>query len=198
MSEIQFMEKPDWVSWEDVRICLNTAHKTNKKRGFEMINSNITTEGLIKKNEGGHCFIAMIDDKVIGVASVRITKKWWARGLVAYYFCDGILPEYRGTDVFFGLNQIRYQFVSKAGVKIHQFNTNEHNKVVIKINKKDGFKLVNYNPTEKGANYYSVVMIKWDEGSPFPDWFLNLKFNLSKIVTKIIWKPGFKRRFWFN
>ena len=35
MSEIQFMEKPDWVSWDSVRECLNASHKVNKKKGFE-------------------------------------------------------------------------------------------------------------------------------------------------------------------
>jgi hypothetical protein len=165
-----------------------------------MINSTISTEDLIKKNEGAHCFVALNDAQVIGVASVRVkyNSRWWARGLVAYYFCDGILPSYMGTDVFFELNKIRWEFVRKTGAKIHQFNTNEHNKVVININKRAGFKLFHFNPTEKGVNYYSVTMIKWDDGCPFPDWFVRLKFNLTRIVSKFLWKPGYRCRFLFN
>lgn len=200
MSEIQFMEKPDWVSWDNVRICLNTAHKSNIKKGFEMINSNISTEELIEKNKGAHCYIALIDDKVVGVSSIKIIERprWWVRHPIAYYFCDGILPEYRGTDVYFGLNKLRDKFVRESGVKIHLFTTNEHNKTVISINKKYGYKLVHFSPTLKGANYYSVTMAKWDDGCPFPDWFVNLYFNLSKAISKALWKPGYKRRFWFN
>jgi len=84
------------------------------------------------------------------------------------------------------------------GIKMIQCNTAEHNKTIIKINEKMGYKLVQFTPTMKGANYYSVTMVKWIENCPFPDWFLKFMFNLSKIVSKTLWKPGYKRRFWFN
>lgn len=200
MSDIQFMEKPDWVSWDDIRECLNKSHKTNKKRGFEMEVSNLTTDKLIDKIKGSRCVVALLDQKVIGVCCVRIEqkKKWWVRDKVAYYLCDAILPEFRGTDVYFGINNIRDRIVRESGVRVHQFNTADHNKTVIKINKRYGYKLVQFSPTGKGCNYYSVTMVKWDNGCPFPDWFLSLMFNLSKVVSKTLWKPGYIRRFWFN
>ena len=137
MSVIQFMEKPEWVSWDDVRSCLNRAHQLNKKRGFEMRNSTITTEELLETVKDAHCFVALLDDKVVGVACVRIEniKKWYAREPVVYYFCDGVLPEYRGTEVYFGLNEIKYRFVKESGIKIHYFRTSPHNKIIIKMNK---------------------------------------------------------------
>ena len=94
MSDIQYMEKPDWVSWDDIRICLNAAHKTNKKSGFEMRNSTITTEELQEVMKDAHCFVALDGAKVVGVMCVRIVnrKKWYVRGPVIYYFGDGILP----------------------------------------------------------------------------------------------------------
>ena len=197
MSEIQFMEKPDWVSWDSVRECLNASHKVNKKKGFEMENSNISTESLIEKTKDAHCIIALYDNKVVGVACVRIEskKKWWVRGLVAYYLCDAILPEYRGTDVYFGINEIRDKIVRDSGVKIHQFNTSVHNKLIIKMNQKYGYKLVNFSPSAKGGKYYSITMVKWDDGCPFPDWLVEFMFNLSKIVSKTFWKPGYRWRF---
>lgn len=191
MSEIQFMEKPDWVSWDDIRICLNRAHQMNKKRGFEMMNASITTEELVANVRDSHCFVAMDGNKVVGVACVRIEncRKWYVRGPVIYYFCDGVLPEYRGTDVYFGLNEIKYRYVGETGIKIHKFHTSAHNKIIIKMNKKWGFKLVQFQPTKNKKNgYYQVTMVKWDEGCPFPDSFLNFMFKLSKIVTKIFFK----------
>lgn len=200
MEEIKYMEKPEWVSWEDVRNCITAAHQTNKKLGFEMLNSKLTAEELMDRLKECHCFVALVDKNVVGTLSVKLQrlKKWWVKDIVAYYCYDAILPKYRGTDIFFELSLKRWAFVNKTGVKIHQFNTAEHNKTVIKINEKEGYKLVQFSPTMKGADYYSVTMVKWDDGCPFPDWFLKFMFNLSKIVSKTLWKPGYKRRFWFN
>jgi hypothetical protein len=191
MSEIQFMEKPEWVTWEDVRICLNAAHQINKKSGFEMVNLTITTDEFIKKIKDGHCFVAVVDKKVVGVACSRVEnrRKWYVRGPVIYHFGDGILPEYRGTSVYFGLSEIRRRYDKSTGVKIQQFLTSEHNKIVIKINQKKGYKLVQFQPTrKKDGNYYQVNMVKWDDGCPFPDWFLKIMFNLSMVVSKVFFK----------
>lgn len=201
MNEIQYMEKPEWVSWESIRNCISAAHQSNKKYGFEMLNSKLTTaEELMCRMKDCHCFVAIEDKNVVGTLSVKLQRKrkWWTKDLVAYYCYDAILPKYRGTDVYFDLLQKRKEYVKKTGVKIHQFNTAEHNKPVIRMNIKKGFKPVQFTPTMKGANYYSVTMVKWDEGCPFPDWFLKFMFNLSKIISKTLWKPGYKRRFWFN
>ena len=191
MEEIRYLEKPDWVSWDDIRKCLNAAHQVNKKTGFEMRNANITTETLTEMVKDARCFVALKGKKVIGVACVKILnmKKWFVRDQVLYTFCDGILPEYRGTDVYFSLRKEREAYVKSTGIKIHMFRTSEHNNVVINLNKKRGFKLVQFQPTKKKhANYYQVTMVKWDDGCPFPDWFLNFMFKLSKIVSKTFFK----------
>lgn len=193
MSEIQFMEKPDWVSWDSVRECLNAAHKTNKKSGFEMRNSTISTDELLEEVKDSRCFIAMVDNTVVGVTCFRIEnkKKWWRRGPAIYHFGDGILPQYRGTDVYFNVQALKYKFVEESGVRVQYFRTSSKNKTVIKINKKYGFKLVQFQPTKnRMENYYQVTMVKWDDGCPFSDGFLNFMFSLSKIVTKTFWKRG--------
>ena len=72
------------------------------------------------------------------------------------------------------------------------------NKTVIKINIIYGFKKVVFRPTWKNANYYSVTMVKWEDGCPFSDWFLEKMFNLSKFITKTFFKPDGRLKFWFN
>lgn len=44
MDEIKYMEKPEWVSWEDVLACLHEAHKVNKRKGFTMPGYDMTLE----------------------------------------------------------------------------------------------------------------------------------------------------------
>ena len=199
MGDIKFMLKPDWISWDEVQECQRKAHEKNNKKGFQMLVQTITGEELQKGVGNGFCFVALDGDKVVGTASLKFIKSyfhWWTRKTVAYTCFDGILPEYRGTDVFLGLDNIRNRYIYESGVRIRQCNTSEHNKTVIKLCKRGGYKLVQYSATGKGANYYSVIMVKWLNGCPFSDRFCNFMFNLSKILIKALWKPGYKLRFW--
>lgn len=200
MSDIQFMEKPDWVSWQQVCDCIKEANTVNNKKGFHMLFANITPEEIKKELKNGKCFVALYEGRVIGTTSffIRDLKRWYRRGKVIYYSFDGILPEYRGTDVYFGLSDLRDKYVRESGIRCHQFHTAENNKPVIKINKIYGYKLVLFKPTGKGADYYSVTMVRWDDGCPWPDWFLNFMFKASKLFFKTFFTPGFKFKFLFH
>ncbi len=201
MGDIKFVEKPDYVSWEEVVNCIREAHQKNKKRGFEMLNTKLSANELAEKLKDGFCFVALDGDRVVGTVSLRFLKSkthWWTRKKVAYTCYDGILPEYRGTDVFFGLDNLRNKYIHDSGIRIRQCNTAEQNKTVIKLCKKGGYKLVQYSATGKGAEYYSVIMVLWEDGCPYSDWFVNFMFKVSKVFIKTIWKPGYKKRFWFN
>lgn len=194
MSEIQFMEKPDWVSWDEVCECIHNANVVNDKKGFHMLFSDITPDEIKNDLVNGKCFVALIGNKVVGTCSFKIRnlKKWYVWGKAIYYCYDGILPEYRGTDVYFNLCELQDKYVKETGIKTFQFHTAEHNKTVVKINLKYGYKLVLFKPTKKGADYYSVTMVKWGDGCPFPDWFLKFMFNLSKFITKFFYTPEFR------
>lgn len=200
MSDIQFMEKPDWVSWQQVCDCIKEANTVNNKKGFHMLFANITPEEIKKESEDGHCFVAIHNGKVVGTTSFRVRnlRKWYVVGKVIYHGLEGILPEYRGTDVYFGLTQLKEKSVQETGIRVYQFHTAEHNKTVIKINKIYGFKLVLFRPTGHGADYYSVTMVKWEDGCPWPDWFLNFMFKASRLFFKTFFTPGFKFKFWFR
>ena len=196
MNDIQFMEKPDWVPWKDVCDCIHDANIVNDKRGFHMPFADITPEEIEKELENGKCFIALRDGKVIGTGSYRIRnlRKWYAWGKAVYYCLDGIRPEYQGTDVYFGIAELRDRSIKETGIKIFQFHTSEKNKTVIKLNLKYGYKFVMFRPNAEEYEYYSVTMLKWEDGCPFPDWYLKSMFNLSKYISKIFFTPNSKFR----
>lgn len=201
MGKILFMEKPEWVSWEDICECIHASHQTNKKWGFEMLNSRITASELSERLKGGKCFVALDNQKVVGTVSLKIlknNKKWWAKGIVSYHCYDAILPSYRGTDVYLGLKQIRDKYDKDMGIQMIQCNTAEHNKTIIKINEKTGYKRVQFAPVGNGGNYYSVTMVKWIDKCPYSDRFINLMYNLTKFVSKTFFTPDFRFRFWFK
>lgn len=200
MDKIQYIEKPEWVSWDAIHECLVLSHQVNAQDGLHMTNQDLKGEDLQKKLAGGHCFVALEGDKLVGVFGLKFFngKRWWSwNKKVAYNCLDGILPDYQGTDVYFGLNDLRLKYIKDSDADMIQSNTAENNWRIRKICKVKKFKTVQFSATGKGADYYSVIMVKWLHGCPYSDRFVNMMFNLSKIIIKTIWKPGYKFRFWF-
>lgn len=200
MGKLQYMEKPDWITWDSILDCIRRSHEKNEKRGFHMTNQDVDALGLQKKLKDGHCFVALDDNKVVGTCSTIIKdgNRWWSKGKkVAYNCLDAILPEYQGTDVYFGLRTLRSQFIKESRVDIIQFNTAEQNKVIQKLALKRGAKYVMYSASGKKADYYSVIMAEWINGCPYSDRYCNCMFKMSKFIIKAIWKPGYKFRYRF-
>lgn len=204
MSEIQYLVKPDWISWDEVQECQRRAHEfSNNRHGLHMTVQDIDGETLKRDIESGNgvCFVALDGKKVVGVHGLKffVGNRWWNwKKKVAYNCMDGILPEYQGSDVYYGLGDLRMEYIKESGAEIIQSNTAENNARIRKIAKIKKFKTVCFSATGNGANYYSVIMAKWLKGCPFNDRFIIFMFSLSKIVVKTIWHPGYKLRFWFN
>lgn len=194
------MEKPDWVSWEDVCECIRKANVVNDKQGFHMLFSKITPDEIKNRLKEGFCFVALHNNKVVGTASFRFLnlKSWYYCGRIIYTCYDAILPEYRGTDVYLGLGELRRNKIKDTGIRHQFFHTAEGNKTVLKINLRRGFKPVLFIPTGEGADYYTVVMAKWMDGCPYNDRFVKFMFNLSKVVTKSFLRPDGKFKYWFH
>lgn len=196
MSELKYMLKPDWISWESIRDCIVRAHETNNKNGFRMHNQVMSVQELEDYLRNAYCFVAVQGDKVVGTNSLKIIKPkcWWANGDVGYECLTAIIPEYRSTGAYFGLRKIRTQYAKSLGLRVLQFDTHEDNKNVQMIDQKFGFKFVRYFASAK-TDYYSVVMAKWLDGCPYSDRYCNFRFYLSKFLTRLFFKPGRKLRF---
>ena len=203
MEQIRVMEKPDWVSWDEIAECICLSQVTNKKKGFDMSFGHYTGEQLCNSVKNGYTFVALNEDnKVIGTVSLTIKNIYfrWYRGEAGYHCMDAILPNYRGTDVFFDLQHIRKMKEKELGLKLLWATTHEKNNVVIKLSLKAGYKLMQFKVSEK-TDYYSVVLAKWlTDKCPYSDRTINFMFNLSRFVTKLLYKPGKKLRFtaWIN
>ena len=191
MEDIQFMLKPDWVTWQDIKNCMIKAHEPLRKKGVVMQNQTMSVEEFETEYKDTTCFVALKDKEVVGMCSCKITKvkMWWHKGDIFYSFGDAIIPEYRGTDVYLGLQKIRLDYIKQSGVRVLFFNTEENNKLVQKLNMKKGAKCVKFYASPK-TSYYSVVMARWLDGCPYSDGYCNFRYNLSKFLVKTLWKPG--------
>lgn len=199
MEQIRVMEKPDWISWDEIQHCIHDAQVTNNKKGFDMHFGHKTGEELQKSvGVNGYCFVVLNENnKVIATVSLKVSNInfWWYKGYAGYHCYEGVLPAYRGTDAYFDMHTAVKQKEKELGLKLLWADTAEQNKVVLKASAKRGWKQVQYTPNTKGYDYYSIIIAKWLDGCPHSDKKIKFMFNLSKIVVKILYKPGHINRF---
>ena len=70
MEEIKIMEKPEWVSWDDIHQLLLAAHKKNIEKGIVMKYAQLPGEEIRKK-------IGKAAKESISKYSSSIVKKDW-------------------------------------------------------------------------------------------------------------------------
>lgn len=193
MEEIKVMPKPDWVSWDDIHKLLMAAHKRNIEKGMTMNTTTMSGEDLKKHlGEGGRCFVAFCGDQLVGTTSVAISigKKWYDKGkIVSKGAMSAILPKFQGMGILEEMNELRDAYIEEKGVQIMEGDTPEENMVVRKFVARNGFKEVRYFPASQ-QNHFSVYFVKWLEGCPFSDKYIQRKFSISKMLTKLQYKPG--------
>lgn len=193
MNEIKVMAKPDWVSWDDIRNLLIEAHKKNIEKGITMNTTTMSGEEIKKYiGEEGRCFVAFCGDQLIGTTSARIMfgEKWYDMGkIISKGAMSAILPKYQGLGILEEMNELRDAYIAEKGVQVLEGDTPEENIVVRKFVARNGFKEVRYFPASQ-QNHFSVYFVKWLEGCPFSDKYIKRYFTISKILTKIQYKPG--------
>ena len=189
-SGIQIVEKPDWVSWEDIKRCLYEAHSSNRDRGINMSHYQWPAEKFIESIGGnGKMFIATDNDKLVGVGAVceRNGNTWYAKGKYAYLGFAGVLPEYKGQGIYKELIRIREDFALRHGYDVIIFDTHKKNISVQKVALKNGFRYVRFFQAAS-KDHYSVVLAKWIHGCPHSKAFCFAKYQISKFKTLLFTK----------
>ncbi len=139
----------------------------------------------------GYTFVALNENnKVVGTHSLSVTvvDTWWHKGRCGLRCNTSTLPEYRGTDVYFGLKEILEKKEKELGLNVIWATTSEKNDTVIKINKKMGWKVVAYSPIPRKQDYFSYVLVKWKDGCPYKDKIINFRFKLSRFYSRAVYK----------
>ena len=88
MEEIRVMEKPEWVSWDDVANCIRIGQATNIADGFDQSFGHISAATLSRELNEGHCWIALNNDnQVVGTLSIMVSNVgfWWYKGEAGLY-----------------------------------------------------------------------------------------------------------------
>ena len=187
---IQIVEKPDWISWDDIKQCLVDAHADNRAKGINMSHYQWPSERIKDSlGERGFMLVALDGDKLIGTAAIgdKSSSYWYIAGKYAYVCFDGVIPRYRGRGIFRLLDSKREENAQKRGFDVLVFDTHEKNVHRQKIALKNGYRYVRFFRA-KGGDHYSVVMVKWLKSCPYSKLYCIWKFQLSKIKTLLLTK----------
>ena len=184
---IQIVEKPDWVSWDDIHDVLWAAHAENRKQGIVMRYASLTGEEIRERIEGkGKLFCAIDGNKVVGTGALVLRNYylWFTKGYEPFgYMCfAAVLPEYTGKGIYKQLILKREQYCRERGLNRMMFDTHERNIHTREIMEKFNFKPVSYTFYR---DHFNVVMVKWLEGCPYSDFRLKYEFDKKKLKANI-------------
>ena len=194
---IEIIEKPDWVSWDEIHEVLWQAHAENREKGMNMAFPALPGEKIrenLEKNRG-KIFVALGENnRVIATAAIKVKRAnlWCGRGDYAYFCFASILPEYRGHGIYKSMYIRRERETKKMGLHRILFDTHEHNLRVIDANSLHGFKSVDISVWK---DHYNVIMVKWLDGCPYSDRYCTWQFLIHKWYRKLRFKPGRVKRF---
>jgi GNAT superfamily N-acetyltransferase len=196
MEEIKIMEKTEWVSWDDIHELLLAAHKKNIEKGIVMKYVQLPGEEIRKKiGDEGMCWVALCGDKLVGTHSVSffVGKSWWNKGEKVAHGCfTGLLQEYQGIGILEEMYKKFNEYIRNKGVYITEGNTAEDNRIMRKILEKRGHKTVSFYAPP--SNHYNVRTVNWLNGCPFSDKYIERRFKIAKILTKMQYKKGMIER----
>ena len=180
------VEKPDWISWDEIHDFLWKAHEKNRQRGIIMKYPALPGEEVRKRVDGnGVMLVAIKGTELVGTAALVFKEKelWCGVGKYAYCCFAAVSPELHGCGVYKRLCVERENVAIKNGVNRMMFDTNENNHHEIVIALKNGYHKI--RQTDWG-DHVNIVLVKWLCGCPYSKQRLMIEYNCSrmKVIVK--------------
>lgn len=188
--EVIVIEKPDYVSWNDIQKCVWEAHEVNRSKGIIMGNSKLLGEEIKRCiGEKGKMFVALVEGKVVGTGAV-IKKKvslWCGKKDDEYaYMCFAtVLPQYCGLGIYKKIALLCESLALSWGVDKILGDTHELNDNMLVMVRKNGSKFVDYKVCK---DHFNVVFVKWLGSCPYSRLRCFLMFLIFKYGRKIKYK----------
>lgn len=187
-TEIQIIEKPDFVSWDLIHDVLWKAHAQNREKGVFMSYPSLSGDEIKKKMENsGKMYIALEGQNVVGTLALIKKKgnKWYNKGMYGYLCFGAVLPNYNGKGIYRSLYQLAESVAKQVGLMVLTRDTNENNARMLKITKQEGYHFVECKAYK---DHFNIVRAKWLDKCPYPTWYIKIRFFLSKTITKLRYK----------
>ena len=81
-SSIQIIEKPDWVSWDEIREVLWESHAENREQGIVNTYYSLPSDEIRRfVGDKGKMYVALDGKKVVatGAVLIRNNRIWYAK-----------------------------------------------------------------------------------------------------------------------
>lgn len=179
------LEKPEWVTWDEIHEVLVKAHAKNRDVGIVMRKPGLPGREIeMEIGDDGVMLVALDGEVVVGCAALipKSGKTWYNDGIYGYMCFAGILPEYSGIGIYKQFCERREAIAREMDISKLCFDTHENNYKVIEISLNQGFKKVAIKICKDHNN---IVLFKWMDGCPFSNLRCMYEFNkdrLSKIA----------------
>lgn len=181
---IKIVEKPDWVSWDEIHQVVWKAHENNRSKGIIMSYPSLSGDEIKDKiGKDGKLFTALDGDKVVGTLALskKTGRRWYVSGDYGYLCFGAVLSDYSGKGIYRSLYQLAETTAARMGLTVLTRSTNEHNARMLNITKQEGYHYVEYMALN---DHFNIVRAKWLNGCPFPSWYIETRFLLSKLLLK--------------
>ena len=185
---IQIVEKPDWVSWDEIHNVLWKAHEKNRSKGVIMSYPSLSGEDIKAKiGDKGKMFIALDGNKVVGTLALikKTGKKWYFTGNYGYLCFGAVLPDYSGKGIYRSLYQLAEPTAKQMGLTLLTRDTNENNARMLKITKQEGYHFVEYKAYK---DHFNIVRAKWLLECPYSISYIKFRYLLSRFLVKTRYK----------
>ena len=195
--DLRICEKPDSVSYEEIRGLLQKAGERNRKDGFTLGTSRLSAEQLRQRiGESGKCFVALDGTRLAGTVSVRFIRRnaWYAKGETADYILAAVDPEYQGRHILSRLSEEAFRFAEERGCPLLELDTAEQNRHAIDVYRHYGFVPVGYKASPN-SDHYSVIMVKWLKHRPYSAAYCFGRYRLKKAYVRLRFTPDRQERF---
>lgn len=196
------IEKPDWISYEEIADLLHDAHRSNVEKGMHFVaSSQDGAETERRLGEEGKFFVALSENnELIGAGAIAFMpacKDWYGKGQACGEIkMVGVRDRYKGR----GISSALYKALEEYGFSrcdLLVMNTARDNRMVLESNARHGWVYIDYKSWKK-TDYYSVCMAKWKNGCPYNDLYRRLMFHYRKIYTLAVRRVNGELRFPLN
>ena len=160
--QIRLFRKEDDV--EVLKSLLNSAYKPLADRGFRFLGSYQDVPKTIERIESGECYVAVLDNVIIGTILYRSPEKaqgnfWNEQPFVATFGQFAVDKDFQRAGVGGALIELAEQLARRDGAKELSLDTAEGAIDLIEYYTKRGYRFVGYCQWDI-TNYRSILLSK--------------------------------------
>src|SRR5690554_4764282 len=164
-AEVKIIPKPENISWEEITELLNIAFQQRVEQGLNYLAATQGVEVTKRRVAGGICLVALINNKLVGTATLHIVKtennrkKWFYESSYGYLSQLAVHPKYKSKGIGGKLQKERIRLCYENKVDAILGDTSVHAKDLLEWHRRMGAQKVGYL-SHTTTNYYSVQFRK--------------------------------------